>query len=357
MDEKPRKILVFLPNWVGDVVMASPMLHALREHFGSDHITHLGRRIALDTAGGGNWSDDVLEDCSSLRPKWLNFLRLVWQIRRGRYDLTVLLPNSFRTAFAARLGSAGRIIGYNRDCRGLLLSDSMNPPRDTGGKLTPLSAIDYYLHLGQMLGLRSDSRKMSLAVEKDDDLAVGVMLLEAEVDESKPLVMINPGASFGTSKMWDLTRYAAVADELIERRGVQIVINAAPSERHIAAQVADAMQHRPVINFADRNNTIGTLKAMMRHCQLLITNDTGARHVGAALGISVVTLFGSTDPQWAKIDYELERIIRIDVRCSPCQRKTCNQPPGPRYHQCMAGISTQMVLDAACDLLDRTGTP
>ncbi len=85
---------------------------------------------------------------------------------------------------------------------------------------------------------------------------------------------------------------------------------------------------------------------------MLITNDTGARHIAAAMGSAVVTLFGSTDPRWAQIDYPSERIVRGEVPCSPCQLKLCNQPAGPASHQCMAAITVEMVTQAANELLD-----
>jgi len=92
----------------------------------------------------------------------------------------------------------------------------------------------------------------------------------------------------------------------------------------------------------------------MKRCRLLITNDTGARHIAAALGIGVVSLFGSTDPVWAQIDYALERIVRVDLPCSPCQQPICPLPAGPTYHQCMAAITPQMVLAEVEALLEAT---
>ena len=155
-------------------------------------------------------------------------------------------------------------------------------------------------------------------------------------------------------ELWDPERFAAVADALIEGRDAAILINAAPAERQIAADVAAAMCHAPALNFAKRTNTIGLLKALMERCRLLITNDTGARHIAAALGIGVVTLFGSTDPTWAQIDYRLERIVRVDFPCSPCQQPVCPHPAGPAYHQCMAAITPERVLAEAETLLEAT---
>jgi len=347
-------IVVFLPNWVGDVVMATPALRAMRSHWPDARIVHVGRATALDTLGGTGWADDVVVDSSSRPYGVKNFLHMATRLRHGRFGLAVLLPNSFRTAALARLAGVRRIAGYDRDARGWLLSDKLAPPRDEHGRLTPICAIDYYIELAALLEVPCISRRMELGVTDADETAAEILLREAAVSPRRPIVMLNPGSSFGPSKMWQLERFAAVADELVRRRDAQIIINAAPSERPVAAHVALAMHYTPAINFADRDNTIALLKSIIRRCTLLITNDTGARHLAAAFGIGVVTLFGSTDPQWTRIDYGLERTIRVDVPCSPCQQKMCYQPAGPAYHQCMKAITPQMVLAAAEELLDIT---
>jgi heptosyltransferase-2 len=153
--------------------------------------------------------------------------------------------------------------------------------------------------------------------------------------------------------MWDPSRFAALADALADSHAAQIIINAAPNERAVAAQVAAGMCHPPLLNFADLDNSLALLKAMLARCDLLVTNDTGARHVAAAVGAAVVTVFGSTDPRWAAIDYPLEEIVRVDVPCSPCQRKLCGAAPGPAYHRCMQAITPEMVIAPARRWLDQ----
>jgi len=347
-----RKVAVFLPNWVGDVVMATPSLRALRARFADARITYVGRPAALATLAGSKHADDVICDTSDSPWQAVNLLRLAQRLRRERVDLAVLLPNSFRVALAARLGGARRILGYDRDGRGWMLTDKLPPPRGANGRCVPISARDYYADLVALLGADSRRQRMSLPVLPEDQAAADAMLSEAGADGRGPAVMLNPGASFGTSKMWDASRYAALADLLIERRGARIILNAAPNERHVAAWVAAAMRNAPAISFAERTNTLGLLKALLKRCDLLVTNDTGARHLAAALGIAVVTIFGSTDPEWSRIDYARERIVRVDVECGPCQQKLCSQPAGPAYHRCMESISPEMVLGAAAELLD-----
>jgi heptosyltransferase-2 len=105
------------------------------------------------------------------------------------------------------------------------------------------------------------------------------------------------------------------------------------------------------LNLARVPNSLGLLKALVRRSNLVITNDTGPRHFAAAFGVPVVTVFGATDPGWTTIYYPRERIVRVEVPCGPCQRRTCPLPEGPRHHQCMLKIPPEMVLAAAEELL------
>jgi len=351
-DFRPSNIVVFLPNWVGDVVMATPTLRALRESFSDAQITYLGQPIALDTLSGSDWADRIIPFARKGQSPVLAQLRMIGELRRGKFDLAILLTNSFRTAFLAKLAGIGRIAGYARDARRPLLTDMISPPRDEAGKLVPISAVDYYADLAAMLGVEVISREMSLPVTESDETAADELLEKARIDAARPVVMLNPGASGGTSKIWGPDKYARTADMLVEQRDAQIIINAAPAEKQIAVDVATRMSHAPAVNFANRDNSVGLLKSMLKRTDLLVTNDTGARHVAVAMRSAVVTVFGSTDPLWARIDYPRERIVSIDVDCGPCGQKLCGQIPGPMYHQCMYNMTPEMVVQAAEELLD-----
>jgi len=351
-DMSPRSIVVFLPNWVGDVVMATPTLRAVRASFPEARVTYFARPIALGALSGTDWADDMIAAPARMRSAALGQIELVGALRRGRFDLAILMTNSFRTAMLARLAGIARIAGYDRDARGLLLTDRISPPRDDSGELEAISAIDYYADLAALVGVEVSDRRMILPVTDADEAAAQELFDRSGVDPSRPVVMLNPGASGGASKIWGPDRYAQTADALIEGRGAQIIINAAPAEKAIAADVAGRMSGRPTINFADRDNTLGLLKSMLRRTDVLVTNDTGARHIGAAMGASLVTVFGSTDPLWAQIDCPRERIVSVGTDCSPCGRKLCTQIPGPMYHHCMHNVTSDMVVRAAEQLLD-----
>lgn len=349
--DNPKKIAVFLPNPVGDVVMATPALRALRQNLPDSRIVYVGRRAAIDTLTGTTWADAMITDPAGRKGGLMAMLRLAARLRHERFDLAILMPGSTRSALQALLGGCRDRAGYSRGGRTFLLSRVIDPPRDSMG-LAPVPMIDYYNRLLTLVDIQTQDRRMELPTLPSDEMAAEVILQHAKADAARPIVMINAAAAFGTSKFWHFRRYAELADALTDQRGAQIILNAAPGEQRVVAQVAACMKHAPLINFAERPNSLGLVKALLRRCRLLVTNDTGARHIGAAVGIGVVTIFGSTDPERTVIYYDRERIVRASVTCSPCQKQICTQPPGPRYHQCMTAITVEQVLAAALELMD-----
>ncbi|HHH75803.1 MAG TPA: glycosyltransferase family 9 protein [Phycisphaerae bacterium] len=303
-----QRIAVFLPNWVGDVVMATPALRALRKVFpaGDSQITFVGKAVSLATVSGCHWADGTLEDRSSSPDRLSGFFQTAGELRRRRIDLAILLPNSLRSALLAKTGGCRHIAGYNRDGRGLLLTDRLTPNRNSNGKFAAGSMIDYYNKLPEYFGALPEEIGcvMSLPVGQSEEIKAQQLFCEAGVDLAKPVVILNPGCAFGPSKMWGAQRYAQLADELIEQRSCNIIINAAPNERRIASRVAGAMRYTPLLNFAERKNTLPLLRSLMKRCDLLVTNDTGARHIGAAFGVALVTIFASTDQQWTDLYYD-----------------------------------------------------
>ena len=348
--QQPNRIAVFLPNWVGDVVMATPALRAINERWPRAETLYLGRPIALQTLVGTPWASRLIADRS--REGWRGFFETASTLRQRRIDLGVLMPNSFRSAALFRMGGCRRVVGYDRDGRGVLLTDRLSPQRLGGGGYRPSPMLDYYNDLAVAAGTDPPSHRMELPLTAEHEQQAEEILFGAGWDRSRPTVILNPGASFGPSKMWGPRRYGHLADELVQRRGAQIVINNAPSEKAIALEVEDAMHHRPLLSFARRDNSLPLLRSLVARCDLMVTNDTGARHFAAAFGKDLVTLFGSTDPRWTHLYYPREREVRVALPCSPCQRKLCHQPAGPLYHKCMADVTVESVLAPCLELLD-----
>ncbi len=346
----PQRIVVFMPTWVGDVVMATPGLRALRNRFADAHITLLTKANTVAVLEPGTWMNEIITwpKVNSKAAKWFEPFKVGRQLKSNRFDWAVLLSNSFRSALTAKLAGIKRRIGYDRDGRGWLLSDRI-PPRRVGRSFEKVSTVDYFNEMIAALDCAMPTQQMELAVADDDAKVVESRLRAWGIDQSHPLVVINPGASFGPSKLWPPERYAEVADQLVRNDGASVVVTFGPGERELAMRVCETMKERSYL-VDDPPGTLGQLKALIGRCDLLLNNDTGPRHFAKALDRNVVTVFGSTHVEWTQTDYAKERSVRIAVDCGPCQKKVC--PLG--HHKCMTGVTSEMVYDASVELLKQS---
>jgi heptosyltransferase-2 len=160
-----------------------------------------------------------------------------------------------------------------------------------------------------------------------------------------PLIMLNPGAQYGAAKCWPPEYFAQLADRLIDELNATVLISSAPKERRIVDAVMYKMKHAPV-DLARAGLTLGALKEITRRCDLMVTNDTGPRHIAAAFDVPVVTIFGPTHPEWTEIYFDKERKVSIPVFCGPCQKKIC-----PLDHRCMTRLTPPLVYQTAINLL------
>ncbi len=342
MTDEPQRIVVRAPNWVGDVVMATPAFRALREHFPKAHLAVVLKPYVRPILNGCPWFDETIEtEGNGVGPT----LRLARQLRAERFDLAVVLPNSVRSALEAFLGRARRRIGYDRRRRGVLLTDPIAPPRDDRGRFLPSNMVDYYLKLCQHLGCQDLSRREELFISDDCQRRGDAALERQGVDADTVLIGINPGGAFGSSKLWLPERFATVADALAERTNYRVILFGSPSERPILETVAEQMTHDPILT-RPGELTLDTLKPLVARCALLITNDTGARHFAVAFAVPVVCIMGSTSPRYTDVNLERQTIVRVDVDCGPCQKKVCTTD-----HRCMTRITADRVLAAADRLL------
>lgn len=346
--DKPSRVLIVLPNWVGDLVLATPALRSLRRQFAEQHITFLVKSHLAPVLGGGDWMDEMVHWPAARGPsrpkRRRSFLGFAAELRDKQYDVAVLFANSFRSALLARLAGIKRRVGYDRDGRGPLLTDKLLPEK-ANGKFVPVPMIRYYNAIARYLGCRECPEVPELFTTAQDDAAADQALRTAGVRPDQPVVVVNPGASFGPAKCWLPERFAEVADRLVERRQAAVFISCGPKEVEIARAVAERMRQRVTV-LDNPVMPLGPSKSLIRRASLLITNDTGPRHLANAFGTPVVTVFGPTDPQWTATGVPTERSLMVPVDCGPCMKRKC-----PLDHRCMTRISGAMVLDQAEELL------
>ena len=338
---KAQTIIIRAPNWIGDVVMATPAFRAVRNHFPGAHVSILIKKYARSLINDSPWFDEVIEYDPAGEHRGIGgYIRLVRGLRKRRFDLALILVNSLRGAAEAYLAGARRRAGYNRNLRRVFLTELVPPPIENG-RIVPQNMVDYYLRLCREIGCPPESTREELFVRPEIEARADDFLARHGHNPAKMLIGINPGAAFGSSKCWLPDRFAHVADALIERHGCNVFICSAPSERAIARQIESHMQHRPM-NPCDSNPGLEVYKAIIKRMQLLITNDTGARHIAVAFGVPVVVVFGSTNTRYTDVNLDRTLIVKADASCAPCQKKIC--PTGD--HRCMKDVTTEMVLAA-----------
>lgn len=280
--------------------MATPVLRAARETFPTARIVGAMMPGLDELLAGTSWLDDIVVVQSR---KLRETRRVAALIRSWRPEAVLILANSFRTALIGWLSRAPVRVGYATDVRSLLLTGKLERERPD----QPESTVGLYTRLGEWaLGITRIEPRMELAVTESQH-AEAMRLLEGV---RRPFVLLSPGAN-RADKRWPAKRFAAVADRLAAEHGLAAIVTGSQPEDGVAEQVVDAASS-DVVNLVNRRASIGALKAVIQEAHLLVTNDTGPRHIAAALGTPVVTLFGPTDRRWTAIDCQHEVSLVAD---------------------------------------------
>lgn len=343
--ESSEKILIHCPNWVGDLVMATPALRVIRENNPRSHIAVMVRPQIREVIEGLAYYTEIIEYDSKrynrgLKRKW-DVLRT---LRKSRFTLSIILPNSFSSAALSFMAGIPKRVGYSTDGRGFLLSHALSPPKEEG-KIVPLPMVERYLRICSYLKYTISSESPTLDFANGTRESVNTFYQQWGINRGKPIVSIIPGASFGSSKCWPPEYFAQVGDRLIERYGVQLLIIPGPGEEEIALSIESCMRHQP-FTFAQKIISLEYLKAIISDSTLVVTNDTGPRHYAVAFGTPVVVIMGPTDPRYTNYNLGKTKVLRENVDCSPCHRKAC-----PTDHRCMKNISADRVIKACEEFL------
>ena len=356
----PRRILVRGTNWLGDAVMTTPALSRLREKFPEAHITLLTPEKLQDL-----WTNHpaISETISVAAGE--SVFSVGKKLRAGKFDLTLVLPNSPRSAIETWLAGIPQRIGYARPWRNAFLTQTVASRADAvkmrkrslaeikrliSHLPSPIShlpssshQIHEYLHLAAALGANPEPVAPQLFVSPDEiDAAKKKFGLEKI---AQPILGMNPGAEYGPAKRWPVDRYVAAAREIQNRTKCAWLIFGSKNDITIAEQIQSAIGNRPSAIFNLSGETsLRELMALLKSCRVLLTNDSGPMHVAAALGTPVVVPFGSTSPELTGPGLPGDvrhRLLKSDAPCAPCFRREC-----PIDFRCMSGIGVERVVQA-----------
>ncbi len=314
--------------------MSLPALRAIRRRFPDAEISVLAKPWVSALYEGERSINRVIALEGVTRD-------LIRRLRRERFDLAVLFPNSFDSAAVVRLAGAKRIVGYARDGRSLLLTDAIAPPK--AGEIARHERF-YYLELLRRAGLiETIPDVLEIRLDGVDELrAKGEKLFETH-QVKRPVIGVSPGAAFGSAKRWLPERFAESAWRLAAELGGSIAVFGSAAEKTLCDEVALAANGR---NFAG-TTTLRAFIEMTAACRVFLTNDSGAMHIASALGVPSVTVFGPTDETATGPLGPLAQLVREPVSCSPCLLREC-----PIDHRCMTRVTSDQVVQAAHESLN-----
>jgi heptosyltransferase II len=339
-----NRIIIFAPNWLGDAVMALPAIADIRRELQQaviavaakpsiaplfEMVTDVDEVVAIENGLPRDESDGP-----------------------AKYEAAILLPNSFRSALGARQAGISERWGYRADWRGLLLTRAVARPSG------PIHQIDYYQGLTSALGFPSGPTTPRLDASSSARAAGMCALERAGWDRQEPFVVLAPGAAYGGAKRWPADRFGALARQLLDLRFRAVLIGSS-GDIETGRSLEAALDGKvAVLNLIGRTN-LPALVGVLSMARALVSNDSGALHLGAALGLPVTAIFGPTDerrtgPRGVPIEQfttaeasgPLSALLTTRVWCRPCMLREC-----PIDHRCMRRISVDSVFEATKRML------
>ena len=349
-----NRILVVRTDRIGDVVLTTPVLKALRENYPASHIAMMVNPQTKELLEGNPYLNEVIVYDKDKKDKGiLGFWRFVLELKRKRFDLAIVLHTKNRLNLITYLADIKRRAGYKNNKFGFLLTDKLMDIRPLGLK----HEVDYCLDILRKLGLKISDKIPYIAVKKEDVDSVG-NILEAEgiggstarftTGRDIKIAAIHPGSSC-ISKRWPRERFVVLANRLVEDYGLKVILIASGEENEaIANEIAKQIRY-PVLNLSGKLS-LGQLSALLKRCVIFISNDSGPVHIASAVGTPVVSIFGRNQAglspaRWAPVGRK-DAYLHKEVGCSICLAHNCNIG-----FDCLKAITVEDVLKAVDDIL------
>lgn len=338
---KAEKILIRGTNWIGDAVMTMPAISAIRKTFPEAQISILVKPWVAELFRLCEDVDEViLFQSHGIHSGMGGIFRLARELRTKGFDMAILLQNAIEAAIITRLAGIPIRAGYNSDGRGLLLTHSVQRT----DAIRKVHQTAYYLEMVKSLGCQSTVTDVHLVPGKDYDALAEDIFDAYGIGRNDVLIGMAPGAAYGPAKRWFPERYGAVADRIMDDYSARTIILGSTQDMGSVEQVQQNSRHN-LINLAGRTNLTEAI-AIMSHCNLFISNDSGLMHVAGVLDIPTVAIFGSTNPITTSPVGDKSVVVYKGASCSPCLKETC-----PTDFRCMDMISVDDVYDVAIRLL------
>jgi heptosyltransferase II len=312
-----EKIIIYMPNWLGDAVMAIPCLRQIRKDLPNAKITVLTKEVFA-----GLYNNENVDEILFLKNK----IKMIKEIRKRTFDIGILFPNSFESALIFFLGNIKKRIGFANECRSFLLT-----------KVVKFKKTNKISHQADSFSYLLEKGLNCVCDKKDYKLRVSGKNLE--INKHKKIIGIGVGASYGLAKEWPLEKYKKLVEELINKHNVLIVLFGTAKEKQAGHFITKDLNKEDYINLIAKTK-VSELVLRINQCNVFIGNDSGLAHIAGALDVPDIVIFGSTSWEKSKPVGKNVRVISTNIECAPCFKRTC-----PKHTmQCMRDILVEDVL-------------
>lgn len=344
-----KRIVVHSPTWVGDAVMSLPALHALKQICPTAHVTVASRRGTADIFIESTSVDDILiQERSGL----FSTLSNANEWKRRQFDLAVLFQNAFAAAATAFFARVPMRIGYATDRRARLLTTALPLPVWKNERHESFYYLNIVAEFEQIVcgaaSLLQSEPVFDLPVSESRKNSAQSILNDQGASPAKPLAILCPGSVNSRAKRWPAESYAELADRLIDA-GMNVALIGSPAEMDVSRQVCAQAKRQPIV--LTGKTSVAELVALIRIADVLVTNDTGPAHIGAALRTPTLVIFGPTNPLTTYPLSAQAEVIRHPPDCAPCMLRDC-----PIDHRCMTAISVEEVFQRALTMIEKSST-
>ena len=331
---KSFKMLIISPNWIGDAIMAQPLLQCLKKHWPDSEIDVLAPAWAAPV-----W--ESMKEVHTVIPtpfkhgklQFMERWKMARQLKKNGYSKAYVLPNTIKYALIPWLAGIPERIGYLGEKRYGLLNVIHHD-----NKAHPRPMIPFYAALAEAptdrVGPKENYPVPSMFILAEDAKAT---FKKFGLDMTERLVAFAPGAEFGSAKRWPYRQFAALAQQILNAYpDVKIVLLGSANDQEVCHAIKRIVPE--VINLAGKTSLKEAI-AISSRITLMVTNDSGLMHIASAFEKPVVAIYGSTDYHHTPPFSKYSEIVSLDLPCAPCQKREC--PLG--HHHCMEKLDSSQV--------------